>query len=75
MQRRAEAYMAIEDFGSAVADLQRLVELNSSSREAAQKLKDVQQKQRAQGTAGPNYYLVLGLQQGCSTADVKAAYK
>lgn len=67
--------MAIDDYGSAVADLQRLVGLNSSSREAAQKLKDSQHKQRVQGTAGPNYYTVLGLQPGCSTAEVKAAYK
>lgn len=67
--------MAIDDYSSAVADLQRLVELNSNSREAAQKLKDAQHKQRMHGTAGPNYYLVLGLQSGCSTSEVKAAYK
>jgi hypothetical protein len=82
MQRRAEAYLAIEDFSSAVADLQQLVQLcggnsssSSSCREAAVRLRDAQQRQRLQGSAGPNYYAVLGLQQGCSMADVKAAYR
>ncbi|WIA14404.1 hypothetical protein OEZ85_002930 [Tetradesmus obliquus] len=81
LQRRAEAYIAIEDYSSAVADLQQLVQLcgggssSSSCREAAIRLRDAQQRQRLQGSAGPNYYSVLGLQQGCSSAEVKAAYR
>jgi predicted sugar kinase len=83
VQRRAEAYLAIEDFGSAVADLQQLVQLcggssgssSSSCREAAVRLRDAQQRQRLQGSPGPNFYAVLGLQQGCSMAEVKAAYR
>lgn len=74
--------MAIEDFSSAVADLQQLMQLcggssssSSSCREASIRLRDAQQRQRLQGSAGPNYYAVLGLQQGCSTAEVKAAYR
>ncbi|KAF6253925.1 hypothetical protein COO60DRAFT_1642782 [Scenedesmus sp. NREL 46B-D3] len=79
LQRRADAFLAVEDFSSAVADLQQLVQLcggsSSTCREAAARLRDAQQRQRLQGSAGPDHYAVLGLQQGCSMAEVKAAYR
>lgn len=67
--------MAVEDYSCAVADLQRLVQLHSGSKEATARLRDAQHKLHVHGSAGLNYYTVLGLQPGCSTADVKAAYK
>eukprot|EP00775_Hariotina_reticulata_P003705 gene3705-3968_t len=89
LQRRADAYLALEDYSSAIADLKRLMELGGHSKETTLKLKEAQQKLQGAvyssttaevGAAGvkgiPNHYLVLGLQQqSASAADVKAAYK
>jgi hypothetical protein len=89
VQRRADAYLALEDYSGAISDLKRLMELGGSSKEVALKLKEAQQRLQDAShsstttAAGaicvkvvPNHYLVLGLQQhSASAVDVKAAYK
>jgi hypothetical protein len=86
LQRRAEAYIAVQHYGAAVADLQKLLEQASSgssgssggssgSKDVAGRLASAQAKQRAHGTLGPHHYTILGLEPGACTADVKAAYK
>lgn len=79
LQRRAEAYLALELYAPAVADLQRLLELSAggsaAGKDAAARLRTAQACQRAQGSGGPNHYLLLGVPPHASAADVKAAYK
>lgn len=67
--------MALDYHAAAVADLQRTLELTSSSKDVVGRLRAAQASLRTQGSAGPNYYLLLGLQPHASAADVKAAYK
>jgi len=76
LQRRAEAYMAVQHYSAAAADLQKLVEQSgSSSSEVAARLASAQAKQKLHGSVGPNHYLILGLEAGASSAEVKAAFK
>lgn len=69
--------MAVQHYGAAVADLQKLLEQAAvgSSKEVAARLASAQAKQRSHGSVGPNHYLILGLQTSASAAEVKAAYK
>lgn len=75
LQRRAEAYMAVQHYSAAAADLQKLVEQSGSSSEVAARLASAQVKQKLHGSVGPNHYLILGLEAGASSAEVKAAFK
>lgn len=69
--------MALQHYSAAVADLQKLLAQAAvgSSKEVATRLASAQSKQRTHGSVGPNHYLILGLECGASTAEVKAAYK
>lgn len=67
--------MALEHYVAAASDLQRLLQLAGSSKDAALRLRSAQASARLQGGAGPNHYLLLGVQQHAPLADVKAAYK
>jgi hypothetical protein len=77
VQRRAEAYMAVQHYSAAVVDLQTLLDRAAvgTSKEVAERLAAAQSKQRTHGSLGPNHYLVLGLEPSASAAEVKAAYK
>jgi DnaJ-class molecular chaperone len=67
--------MAVEHYTAAVTDLQRLLALSGSSKDVAARLRSAQVAQRSQGSAGPNHYLLLGVQQHATSAEIKAAYK
>ena len=75
MQRRAEAFSAIGDFGSAVRDLKALVQLDGALRDSQSRLKQAEQQLKAVGSRGVDHYKVLGVQGGAAAADVKAAYR
>lgn len=78
VQRRADAFCAIGDYSSAVADLQKLCQLDSG-REAQQRLREVQQRvqqQQHSSSTSINHYMVLGVSSSNAATDsVKAAYR
>eukprot|EP00877_Chromochloris_zofingiensis_P007902 jgi/Chrzof1/3365/Cz12g22140.t1 len=78
LQRRADAFCAIGDYSSAVADLQKLCQLDSG-REAQQRLREVQQRvqqQQHSSSTSINHYMVLGVSSSNAATDsVKAAYR
>eukprot|EP00898_Chlorokybus_atmophyticus_P003378 jgi/Chlat1/4040/Chrsp26S03998 len=72
IQRRAEVFIAIGDYSSALQDL---TQLGSSAAKDTLTLSMTELKRRVRRKAAPNYYAVLSLSDSASHAEVKAAYR
>lgn len=73
LQRRADAHMALGDFGAAVRDLEEL-EADGQG-DAAVQAKLAEARRKLQKGALVDHYAVLGLQMTSSVAEAKAAYR
>ena len=72
-QRRAEAYIAMEQWEDGVRDLEKCTQLDPENRDLARQLK--QAKVDLKKARRKDYYKILDLPKDCSTEDVKRAYK
>eukprot|EP01130_Rhizamoeba_saxonica_P005409 TRINITY_DN2165_c0_g1_i1.p1 TRINITY_DN2165_c0_g1~~TRINITY_DN2165_c0_g1_i1.p1 ORF type:complete len:425 (-),score=112.42 TRINITY_DN2165_c0_g1_i1:123-1397(-) len=71
--RRAQCYIELEEFQSAINDYEQILQRDGNNREASQGIRDAKKRQKM--AERKDYYKILGVPKDASSRDIKKAYR